>query len=334
MQLTPNIFKAYDIRGIVPSTLNEAVAEGLGRAFGTHALRQGERVVAVGRDGRVSGPALAQALIRGLMAAGIEVIDIGMSTTPMLYFAASTLCQSGIQVTGSHNPKDYNGFKMVLGGRAIYGDEIQGLREIMEAGTWQLVTDGGPREAGERGGSEPALGRPELASAPLGGSGPREAGERGGFEPAQGRPELVSAPLGGSGPREAGERGGTEPAQGRPELASAPLGGSGPREAGERGGDILPDALAPTWLLREPLPLAVRDGQPCHRGAALRLLTSPRRVEAGWWSGAVQEEGAGAARDYFVAQGAAAELLWVYRERPTSQRPDAAPRWFLQGLYA
>ena len=180
MQLTPNIFKAYDIRGIVPSTLNEAVAEGLGRAFGTHALRQGERVVAVGRDGRVSGPALAQALIRGLMAAGIEVIDIGMSTTPMLYFAASTLCQSGIQVTGSHNPKDYNGFKMVLGGRAIYGDEIQGLREIMEAGTWQLVTDGGPREAGERGGSEPAQGRPELASAPLGGSGPREAGERGG----------------------------------------------------------------------------------------------------------------------------------------------------------
>ena len=181
MQLTPNIFKAYDIRGIVPSTLNEAVAEGLGKAFGTHALRQGERVVAVGRDGRVSGPALVQALIRGLMAAGIEVIDIGMSTTPMLYFAASTLCQSGIQVTGSHNPKDYNGFKMVLGGRAIYGDEIQGLREIMEAETWQLVAEGSePREAGERGGSKPALGRPELANAPLGGSEPREAGKRGG----------------------------------------------------------------------------------------------------------------------------------------------------------
>ena len=108
-----------------------------------------------------------------------------------------------------------------------------------------------------------------------------------------------------------------------------------PAEPAQAGRDsILPDAMAPTWLLREPLPLAVQDGQPCHRGTALRLLTSPRRVEAGWWSGAVPEEGACAARDYFVAQGGAAELLWVYRERPTSRRPDAAPRWFLQGLYA
>ncbi|ARU04141.1 phosphomannomutase/phosphoglucomutase [Comamonas serinivorans] len=143
MQLTPSIFKAYDIRGIVPSTLNEAVAEGLGKAFGTHALRQGERVVAVGRDGRLSGPSLVQALIRGLVAVGIEVIDIGMVTTPMLYFAASTLCHSGIQVTGSHNPRDYNGFKMVLGGRAIHGDEIQGLREIMEAESWTEPREGG-----------------------------------------------------------------------------------------------------------------------------------------------------------------------------------------------
>jgi phosphomannomutase len=147
MQLIPSIFKAYDIRGIVPSTLNVAVAEGLGKAFGTHALRQGERVVAVGRDGRLSGPSLAQALMRGLVAAGIEVIDIGMSTTPMLYFAASTLCQSGIQVTGSHNPKDYNGFKMVLGGRAIYGEEIQGLREIMATEQWQLTDGGSVRQA-------------------------------------------------------------------------------------------------------------------------------------------------------------------------------------------
>ncbi len=192
-------------------------------------------------------------------------------------------------------------------------------------------------EAGQGGGdTRPPPGRPKAAEAPSGGSGPREAGERGGLvRPPPGRPKAAEAPSGGSGPREAGERGGdTRPPPGRPKAAGAPLGGSGPREAGERGGDILPDALAPTWLLREPLPLAVRDGQPCHRGAALRLLTSPRRVEAGWWSGAVQEEGAGAARDYFVAQGAAAELLWVYRERPTSQRPDAAPRWFLQGLYA
>src|SRR6478735_9229980 len=132
MQLSPSIFKAYDIRGIVPSTLTEEVAQALGHAFGTIAQAEGEKVVAVGRDGRLSGPALSEALVRGLVASGVDVIDIGMATTPMLYFAASTLCTSGIQVTGSHNPKDYNGFKMVMAGRAIYGDEIQGLRKRME----------------------------------------------------------------------------------------------------------------------------------------------------------------------------------------------------------
>jgi phosphomannomutase len=147
MQVTPSIFKAYDIRGIVPSTLNEAVAEGLGRAFGTAALREGEKVVAVGRDGRLSGPALSAALIRGLVAAGVQVIDVGLVTTPMLYFAAHTLCRSGIQVTGSHNPKDYNGFKMVLGGRAIYGDEIQALRQTMEDESWALAAGGAVRQA-------------------------------------------------------------------------------------------------------------------------------------------------------------------------------------------
>jgi len=146
MQLAASIFKAYDIRGIVPESLNEAVAEGLGLAFGTQALRQGELTVAVGRDGRLSGPALSSALIRGLVAAGVEVIDIGLATTPMLYFAAHTLCASGIQVTGSHNPKDYNGFKMVLGGRAIYGDDIQALRQMMEAETWQRMDGGRVRE--------------------------------------------------------------------------------------------------------------------------------------------------------------------------------------------
>jgi len=143
MQVTPSIFKAYDIRGVVPSTLNEAVAEGLGKAFGTVALAEGQTTVAVGRDGRLSGPSLSAALIRGLVAAGVQVIDIGMATTPMLYFAANTACQSGIQVTGSHNPKDYNGFKMVLAGRAIYGDEIQALRQMMETETWQLKAGGG-----------------------------------------------------------------------------------------------------------------------------------------------------------------------------------------------
>ena len=142
MQVNPSIFKAYDIRGVVPSTLTEEVAYHLGHAFGTHAAKHGESVVAVGRDGRLSGPALSQALMRGLVEAGVQVIDIGAVTTPMLYFAASTLCASGIQVTGSHNPKDYNGFKMVLGGRAIYGDEIQALRTIMQDETWVLKSGG------------------------------------------------------------------------------------------------------------------------------------------------------------------------------------------------
>ena len=131
MQLTASIFKAYDIRGVTPTTINEEVAFFLGKCFGEKALAEGEKAVAVGRDGRLSGPMLARSLIKGLAASGVNVFDVGMVTTPMLYFAANTLCSSGIQVTGSHNPKDYNGFKMVLAGRAIYGDEIQALHHDM-----------------------------------------------------------------------------------------------------------------------------------------------------------------------------------------------------------
>ena len=137
MQVDPSIFKAYDIRGIVGRTLDETVAEHLGRAFGTEALAAGERAVVVGRDGRLSGPQLSAALIRGLVSTGLDVVDIGPATTPMLYYVAATRgehgCHSGIQVTGSHNPKDYNGFKMVLAGRAIYGEDIQKLRRRMDA---------------------------------------------------------------------------------------------------------------------------------------------------------------------------------------------------------
>ncbi len=143
---SPTIFKAYDIRGVVPSTLDERVAEALGRAFGAAARAAGEGTVAVGRDGRLSGPALSQALVRGLLAAGVDVVDVGMVTTPMLYFAASTLCTSGIQVTGSHNPRDYNGFKMVMAGRAIYGDEIQALRRAMESGVPDAARSGTLRQ--------------------------------------------------------------------------------------------------------------------------------------------------------------------------------------------
>ena len=135
MQVTASNFKAYDIRGIVGKTIDEAFAEHLGRAFGSAAKVAGEKAVAVGRDGRLSGPGLVAALIKGLKSTGLDVVDLGAVTTPMLYYVAATRgkhgCNSGIQVTGSHNPKDYNGFKMVLAGRAIYGEDIQKLRHRM-----------------------------------------------------------------------------------------------------------------------------------------------------------------------------------------------------------
>lgn len=145
MQVQASAFKAYDIRGIVGAGIDEVFAEHLGRAFGSAALAAGERAVAVGRDGRVSGPTLVAALTRGLISTGLDVVDLGAVTTPMLYYVAATRsahgCNSGIQVTGSHNPKDYNGFKMVLAGKAIYGDEIQALRQRIEAEDY--VTGGG-----------------------------------------------------------------------------------------------------------------------------------------------------------------------------------------------
>jgi len=144
MKVTASNFKAYDIRGVVGKTISPAFAEHLGRAFGTEAIAAGEKAVAVGRDGRLSGPKLAAALIRGLVSTGLDVVDLGAVTTPMLYYVAATRgrrgCHSGIMVTGSHNPKDYNGFKMVLAGRAIYGDDIQRLRTRMEAEDYVVRT--------------------------------------------------------------------------------------------------------------------------------------------------------------------------------------------------
>jgi phosphomannomutase len=140
MSFTASSFKAYDIRGVVGRDIDERFAEHLGRAFGTEAVKAGERAVAVGRDGRLSGPKLAKALMRGLASTGLDVVDLGAVTTPIVYYVAATRakygCSSGIQVTGSHNPKDYNGFKMVLAGNAIYGDVIQGLRRRMDEGDY------------------------------------------------------------------------------------------------------------------------------------------------------------------------------------------------------
>ncbi|MBK4733362.1 phosphomannomutase/phosphoglucomutase [Noviherbaspirillum pedocola] len=137
LTLSPTIFKAYDIRGIIGKTLDESVARRIGQAFGTAVRNKGESQVVIGRDGRLSGPGLSKALAEGLQAAGIDVIDIGVVVTPMVYFATSTMdAKSGIMVTGSHNPPDYNGFKMVLSGEAIYGDAITGLLRIIEGNAY------------------------------------------------------------------------------------------------------------------------------------------------------------------------------------------------------
>lgn len=124
------IFKAYDIRGIVDKTLTVPGVEAIGRAIGSEALARGRDTVVIGRDGRLSGPQLAAALARGLQASGVDVIDVGQVATPMLYFAAHELdTLSGVMVTGSHNPPEYNGLKMMLAGDTLAGDAIQALRQ-------------------------------------------------------------------------------------------------------------------------------------------------------------------------------------------------------------
>jgi len=133
--LDPSIFKAYDIRGIVDQSLTEDAVEIIGRAIGSEAQKRGEKHIYIGRDGRLSGPRLSAALIRGICQAGCDVTDVGMVPTPVLYYAAYELGSgSGIMVTGSHNPPDYNGLKMVLGGVTLSGPEIQELRQRIERG--------------------------------------------------------------------------------------------------------------------------------------------------------------------------------------------------------
>jgi phosphomannomutase/phosphoglucomutase len=129
-----SIFRAYDIRGIVDETLTETTVEVIGRAIGSEAAARGESTVVVARDGRLSGPRLQEALIRGLTASGRNVIDVGMVPTPVLYFATHVLegTASGVMVTGSHNPPDYNGFKIVLGGETLSGDAITALYQRIQ----------------------------------------------------------------------------------------------------------------------------------------------------------------------------------------------------------
>ena len=133
--LPSEIFKAYDIRGIVGKTLTAAIVRRIGHGLGSLAAERGQRAVAVGRDGRLSGPELASALMEGIRLAGIDTIDVGRVPTPVVYFAAHHLgCDSCVAVTGSHNPPDYNGLKMVVGGETLAGEAIQGIRQRVEAG--------------------------------------------------------------------------------------------------------------------------------------------------------------------------------------------------------
>jgi len=133
----PTILREYDIRGIVGSTLTEADAYALGRTFGAKAHGEGARTIAVGRDGRTHSGLLEAELVRGLTESGINVMQVGMGPSPMLYFATHYLdVDGGIQVTGSHNPADYNGFKMLLKGRSVFGQEIQEIGQRAASGHW------------------------------------------------------------------------------------------------------------------------------------------------------------------------------------------------------
>jgi phosphomannomutase/phosphoglucomutase len=135
MQLPPEIFKAYDIRGIVGRTLTGSIVHAVGQALGTLAREQECEAIAIGRDGRLSGPELASALADGIRASGTNVVDLGMVATPMTYFAAQHLdTRCSTMVTGSHNPPEYNGLKMVIAGNTLSGGEIQRLRERIERG--------------------------------------------------------------------------------------------------------------------------------------------------------------------------------------------------------
>jgi phosphomannomutase/phosphoglucomutase len=133
VEVDASIFRAYDIRGVVDQTLTPAVVKQIGHAIGSEALQRGRQTVVVGRDGRLSGPALSEALIAGLTETGCIVKDIGVAPTPVLYFAANYLdTQTGVMVTGSHNPPDYNGLKIMIDGETLSGESIQQLRERIE----------------------------------------------------------------------------------------------------------------------------------------------------------------------------------------------------------
>jgi len=147
-QLVPRIFNAYDIRGIVDDTLTEDAVYWIGRALGAEAEARGEQHIYVARDGRLSGPKLIAALSKGLLEAGRDVTDLGMVPTPVLYYAAYEIGSgSGIMITGSHNPPQYNGLKMVLAGTTLSGPDIQLLCKRIETGDLATRPEAGKQDS-------------------------------------------------------------------------------------------------------------------------------------------------------------------------------------------
>jgi phosphomannomutase/phosphoglucomutase len=136
--MNPSVFREYDIRGMVDEDLTDDFIYDLGRAIGTYGHRKGVKTMSVGRDCRLSSASYLDTLSQGLNAAGIDVIDIGLCATPMLYFSIRH-CETdgGIMITGSHNPPEFNGFKVCIGPDTIYGEEIQDFRRIMETGSYR-----------------------------------------------------------------------------------------------------------------------------------------------------------------------------------------------------
>ena len=136
--MNPLIFREYDIRGIAETELRDDDVYRFGQAFGTYALERGATFCPVGRDVRLSGPRIQKALTDGLLSTGLDVTDIGVLPTPVFYFAQFFLdSRAGMMVTASHNPPEYNGFKVGMEKTTIYGDEIQNLRRLMEAGKFR-----------------------------------------------------------------------------------------------------------------------------------------------------------------------------------------------------
>ncbi|UCF82198.1 MAG: phosphomannomutase/phosphoglucomutase, partial [Desulfobacteraceae bacterium] len=135
MAITSNIFREYDIRGVVPDELNKVMVRLLGLGFGTYYRDKGAKRISLGQDCRLSSPDLSKWLIEGLMESGMEIVHLGMVPTPLLYFSLHQIeVDGGIQITGSHNPPEFNGFKICLGKASIYGEEIKKIGKIVESG--------------------------------------------------------------------------------------------------------------------------------------------------------------------------------------------------------